>query len=316
MNDNVLNTQENNQPEVYDDVGSAADALLSRWEDAAEQPSDQAPEEATDIEVEEAYEPDDQETDELDETELDEEDTEIDPEDEEEEAEEENDTEEVEELSDDTLIDILVDGETGLAQRFFGCFTGQTLVAQIDQHQVVVCASGDQMIVPLNECTCHGLGILLHLQYVFHKAVLQGLAESHSLGRDHVFHRSALSTRKNCSVEQGRHTLHLSFRCFKTKWILKVLAHHDESTPGSSQGLVGRGCDHMAVRQGIVQHPFGDQPRRMADVGHEQCTHRIGNRTETHIIDISGVSGGTTNDQIGTFVFGPLLYLIIVEKPC
>jgi len=125
MNDNVLNTQENNQPEVYDDVGSAADALLSRWEDAAEQPSDQAPEEATDIEVEEAYEPDDQETDELDETELDEEDTEIDPEDEEEEAEEENDTEEVEELSDDTLIDILVDGETQQAsikelKRLFG----------------------------------------------------------------------------------------------------------------------------------------------------------------------------------------------------
>ena len=50
---NVLETQENQQP-IYDDVSDAADALLKRWEDAGDQPSEQATEEATAQDDEEA----------------------------------------------------------------------------------------------------------------------------------------------------------------------------------------------------------------------------------------------------------------------
>ena len=106
--DNVQQSQEQEKP-IYEDLGSASDALLSRWEDASE-PSDQATEEAT-AEVTEETEDDQQEQEILEEVELDDEDEEVDP-DELQDTEEEEAEEEVEELSDDTLIELMVDGES------------------------------------------------------------------------------------------------------------------------------------------------------------------------------------------------------------
>jgi hypothetical protein len=88
------------------------EAILQRWED---QPSDEQvasddPEEATDTDTEETTGDDDL-NDEDTQSDEDEEDTEADP-DEEEEAEDEDEDEETVELSDDTLIDIVVNGET------------------------------------------------------------------------------------------------------------------------------------------------------------------------------------------------------------
>ena len=107
---NVLDTQENTKPPIFNDVGDAADALLSRWEDAAEQPSEQATEEAT-AQAEEETEQLEQEDEILEEVELDDEDEEIDPDTEDGEEADTEYEEEVEELTDDTLIEILVDGE-------------------------------------------------------------------------------------------------------------------------------------------------------------------------------------------------------------
>ena len=113
---NVLDTQNPNTQPIYEDIDSAADALLSRWEDAGEQPSEQATEEATVEDTQEADAPE-QEDEVIEEVEIDDDDDEIDPDDDEEEAEpeEEEDDEEDEELielDDETLIDVLVDGET------------------------------------------------------------------------------------------------------------------------------------------------------------------------------------------------------------
>ena len=109
--DNVQQSQ-TEQKQVFDNLGDASDALLKRWEDATE-PSDQATEEAT-AEVTEETEDLEQEQEILEEVEIDEDEFENDPTEEEEETEdtEEADEEEAEELSDETLIDILVDGET------------------------------------------------------------------------------------------------------------------------------------------------------------------------------------------------------------
>ena len=109
--DNVQQSQ-TEQKQVFDNLGDASDALLKRWEDATE-PSDQATEEAT-AEVTEETEDLEQEQEILEEVEIDEDELETDPDEEKEETEdtEEADEEEAEELTDETLIDILVDGET------------------------------------------------------------------------------------------------------------------------------------------------------------------------------------------------------------
>lgn len=109
--DNVLDTQTTEQQPFAMDVNEAADALLKRWEAADEQPSDQATEEATaEVEQEETEQPE-QEEEVLEEVELDDDDEEIDLADEEDETEDQLD-DEVEELSDDTLIEIMVEGDT------------------------------------------------------------------------------------------------------------------------------------------------------------------------------------------------------------
>jgi len=88
------------------------EAILQRWED---QPSDKQvasddPEEATDTDTEETTGDDDL-NDEDTQSDEDEEDTEADPDDEEE-AEDDEEDEETVDLSDDTLIDIVINGET------------------------------------------------------------------------------------------------------------------------------------------------------------------------------------------------------------
>ena len=106
---NVLDTQDT-QPQAMD-VDDAANAFLSKWEDAEEQPSEQATEEATAEDDNKAEAPE-QEDEVIEEVEIDDDDDEIDPDDETEDTTEEDDEEEIIELNDDTLIDVLVDGET------------------------------------------------------------------------------------------------------------------------------------------------------------------------------------------------------------
>lgn len=110
--DNVQTSQEQ-QPQALD-VNEAADALLKRWEDAGDQPSEQATEEATAQDNDETNDVQEQEDEAIEEVELDDEDEEIDPDEEEEETEdqEEDDEEDTVEVDDDTLIEISVEGQT------------------------------------------------------------------------------------------------------------------------------------------------------------------------------------------------------------
>ena len=93
---------------VFDDIDSASEALLARWEDAAK-PSEQETDVATEPAEEEETEQLDQEAE--DDAELIEDDADEDPEEEEEAEEPEADQEEEITLDDDTLVEIMVDGE-------------------------------------------------------------------------------------------------------------------------------------------------------------------------------------------------------------
>lgn len=107
---NVQQSQEQEKP-IYEDLASASDALLSRWSDASE-PSDPATEEAT-AEVTEETEDDQQEQEIQEEVELDDEDEEVDPDElQDTETDQEEEAEEEVELDDDTLIELMVDGES------------------------------------------------------------------------------------------------------------------------------------------------------------------------------------------------------------
>lgn len=105
--DNVPQSTQENQKPVYDSVMDGADAILSRWEDAEEQqPSEDLAEEANEPLVEETeLEPREEEEVDLEEEEVEEE------QDPEPEAEEQEELKELE-ITDDTEIEVLVDGQT------------------------------------------------------------------------------------------------------------------------------------------------------------------------------------------------------------
>ena len=108
MQDVQLQSQEiiKTDAQAFDDIDSASEALLARWEDA-EKPSEQETDAATEPANEETEEPE-QEA-EADDTDLEDEEADEDPDEDEEEAEDEED-EEIN-LDDDTLVEIMVDGE-------------------------------------------------------------------------------------------------------------------------------------------------------------------------------------------------------------
>ena len=126
----MSNVQQTNlEPQLSLDIDDAADAILDRWADG-EIPSAEEELEATPEPVEEEETEDDTgEDDEDDQAPEDEEDTDTDPDDDEETEDTDDDEEEVEEdttgITDDTLIEIQIDGESKQAsvkdlKRLFG----------------------------------------------------------------------------------------------------------------------------------------------------------------------------------------------------
>ena len=93
---------------------------------------------------------------------------------------------------------VLVHGDVGLDELVLGETAGQVreLGAEVDEHQVVVGAAGDDLVAPAHEFGAHGGGVGDDLLLVGDVFRLGGLVEGHGLGGDHVLERSALDARE------------------------------------------------------------------------------------------------------------------------
>ena len=93
--------------------------------------------------------------------------------------------------------------DVGGFESFFGGLAGDavTIHPNIDQHQVIVCAPGNQTQPLCLQLRGEGLGVLHNLALVLLEIFTQSLAKSDGLGGDNVNQRTALHAGKNFAVD-------------------------------------------------------------------------------------------------------------------
>ena len=98
---------------------------------------------------------------------------------------------------------VLVDRDVGGFERFLGGFAGDSLSfhPDIDQHQVIVCAPGNQPQPLLLQFRRKRLRVLHNLTLVLLEIFAQSLAKSDGLGGDDVDQWTTLDTRKEFAVD-------------------------------------------------------------------------------------------------------------------
>jgi hypothetical protein len=137
--------------------------------------------------------------------------------------------------------------------------------AQIDQHQMVVRAAGDDAEAAVGERLGQRLGVVDHLLRIGLEPGLQRFAESHRLGGDDMHQRAALQ-----AGEDGRIDL---------LGDILVVGQHDAAAR-AAQGLVRRRGDDMGVRERRGMRAARHQTGEMRHIDHEIGADRIGDLAE------------------------------------
>ncbi len=175
---------------------------------------------------------------------------------------------------------------------------GDVEVAHVHQHQMVVRSAGNKAEAlfdkPLGQC----LGVFHHLLLIFLKLRTQRLAKTHGLCRDDVFQRAALCAREHSRVD----------------FLVYVLVvAQDQAAPGTPQGLVGGGGNHIGIGHGRGMLPCCDQTCNVGHVHHQIRARRVGRLTELLEVNGPGIGGGARHNQLWLVLFGQLDERVIVD---
>ena len=81
--------------------------------------------------------------------------------------------------------------------------------------------------------------------------------------------------------------------------VLEILAEEDETSTGTTEGLVGGRGDDIAVLEGVVELLRRDKTTGVGDVGHKEGALTLSDRLQCLVVPVAGVGGGTADDETG-----------------
>ena len=179
-------------------------------------------------------------------------------------------------------------------------FTGEAFdVREVDQHEVVVRAAGDELEALLHHGVGQSRGVLDDLFLVRLELWFQSLAEADGLGRDDVLQRTALAAREDRLVE--------------VELLVGFLVAEDHAAAGTAKGLVRGGRDDVRVRNGARMEACGDEAGDVRHVDPEDGTALVGDLTEALEVDDARVRGGTGDDHPRLLFHSDSLEFIVVD---
>ena len=139
---------------------------------------------------------------------------------------------------------VLVDSDAGLAESEFSLRAENAFLEDVDQHEVVVSASGDDAEASLLETESKHLGIGDDLRGVGLELGPQGFRKGHGFSRDNVHERATLLAGEDGLVNVLANGLLGLFA------YLVVDAAEDKAGAGSTESLVGGSGGNVRVRHG------------------------------------------------------------------
>ena len=149
---------------------------------------------------------------------------------------------------------VFVHGDAYGAKRLFRVLPRPSDRAEIDEHQVVVRAAGDDAQPLALQRRRHGAGVLDDLPPVGVELGAERLAEADGFGGDGVHKRPALRVGKDGAVDGAA----------------PLLVAQDERAARPAQRLVRRARHHCGVGQGRRVRSGGDEPGDMGHIHHQR----------------------------------------------
>ncbi len=195
---------------------------------------------------------------------------------------------------------VLVDCDVGFAERCVSILTGQLAADQINQHQVVVGAAGDDLVAALDEGGSHRLGVFDDLGLIGLELGLQRLFEGNGLAGDDVHQRTTLTTREDGGVEL-------------LVELLVVSGGEDQATARTGQGLVGGGGDHVSVGNRVRVDAGGDEASHVGHVDEQVSTDLVGDFAHASPVDNARVSGEAADHHLRLVLNGQTFHLVVVD---
>ncbi len=209
---------------------------------------------------------------------------------------------------------VLIQGDVGGVQGIFGLGAVHVLIAQVDEHGVVVRAAADDVVAFVDQGLGHRLGVLDHLLTVFLPLGGEGFAEGDGLGGDHVLQRAALHAGEYGAVQDAAHLERLTALLeYAAEGIVKIFTHHDDAAARTTEGLVGGGGNDVAVGQRIVEQAGGDEAGGVGDVGQQEGADFVGDLAEAGVVPVAAVGRSATDDHLWLYFAGFLGYLVHVN---
>ena len=170
--------------------------------------------------------------------------------------------------------------------------------AQVDEHEVVVGAAGDEAEAALDHRLGQRRGVVDDLLDVGLELGLQRLAEGDGLGGDDVLERAALDAGEDRLVER----------------LGVLLLAQDDAAARTAQRLVRGGGDEVGVRHRRGVRAGGDEAGDVGHVDHEHAPTSLAISREALEVDDARVGAGAGDDHLGPVLLGEALDLVVVDR--
>lgn len=178
---------------------------------------------------------------------------------------------------------------------------GQTDRPEVPENQVVLSTVSLEPVTVFEQDGSHGSGVGADLLGVLLESGVGSLLEGDGDTGDGVVVGTTLTSREDGSVDTS----------LKVRFL--VLSEEDETSSGTTEGLVGSGGHDVTVLERRVLLGSSDETRDVGHVGHEVSALAIGDLSETAIVPVTGVSGTTANEKTGLEEVGVGLELGVVN---
>ena len=179
-------------------------------------------------------------------------------------------------------------------------FTGEAFdVRQVDEHEVVVRAAGDELEALLHHGVGQSRGVLDDLFLVRLELGFQSFAEADCFGSDDMLQRTALAAREDGLVE--------------VVLLVGFLVAEDHTAAGTAKGLVRGGRDDVRVRNGARMEACGNETGDVRHVDPEDGAALVGDLTEALEVDDARVRGGTGDDHLRLLFDSELFERVVVD---
>mmetsp|Transcript_15046 Transcript_15046/g.18151 ORF Transcript_15046/g.18151 Transcript_15046/m.18151 type:complete len:331 (+) Transcript_15046:595-1587(+) len=176
---------------------------------------------------------------------------------------------------------------------------------QVPKDQVVLSATGDQLVAVSVQPACKSGSVCPHLLRVDNELWGVCLLECNGKGTDLVVVGSSLESGEHCGIDLVFVVVLLA--------VPLTAAEEDHSGARSTERLVGCGGDDVAELEGRSSLLGGNKARDVCHIAHQKATDLVGNGAETSIVPLPGVCRPSADDHFGAEVEGLLFQLVVVD---